>query len=84
MSGTIKPWPKEEHDVVECTWSGGHSGTLYTKEIYRWDGDEFRFVAAVRQECVQAGEKMIYVRVRSELRDGRPVVTEVTRFERDE
>ncbi|MEM9478162.1 MAG: hypothetical protein AAGA58_00725 [Verrucomicrobiota bacterium] len=81
LSRVINPWPNEREKTVECIWPGGHSGMLFTKDVYRWMDGKFRLAATVRQESVTVNGRgeFIYVRVRAEMVNGKPQVTEVKR-----
>jgi hypothetical protein len=80
LSFSVNPLPNPELKEVHCVHPGGHSGMLFSMEVYRWDSlTQVRLHAYVRQDEVTFGEDghRHYVRATTEMKDGKPVRTDM-------
>jgi len=84
LSGTINPMPHPESKEVHCIFPGGHGGYIYNKEIYGWENGKAEFRATVRQSPMTIEGKLLYVRVKAELMDGKPVIRSIELVEFEE
>lgn len=77
LSGVINPKPDPESQTIRCLWPGGHSGMLYSADIYRWSAGKAEWFQTQKQTDLLIDGKLIYVRVTSEVRDSKAVITSV-------
>jgi hypothetical protein len=77
LSQLYNPIPNEKSKEIECIWPAGHSGMIYTKEIYVWDGEKVKLSRTQKQENVRIGKKWEYIRVSASIFEGKPRVEKI-------
>ena len=77
LSGKVFPRPDKKAQEVRCIFYGGHSGALYSGEVYRWNGSEFEFSHFERQEYLKVNGTSGYVRVKVVMDGETPVISSI-------
>jgi len=77
LSKLYNPVPKKDEKEIECFWPGGHSGLIYTAEVYEWKEDHLRFKHLVSQFPNSHKEVTLYVRLTTTVVDSKPRVDKV-------
>lgn len=77
LSELYNPLPNKDKKEIECFWSGGHSGLIYSMEVYEWKGADLVIKHVVRQTDIKVGESLHYIRVTSSVVDGKPRINDI-------
>jgi hypothetical protein len=76
LSHLANPQPDVASKEVRCIYPGGHSGALFGREDYKWEGDHLVYVRSVAQTRLDLKDgKIHYIRITFTLgEDGKPTM----------
>ena len=77
LSGLFNPSPDSKLKEIHCIAPGGHSGGIFYREDYAWKDDALTFLRTVQQTDKQVDGNLVYVRVTSVIRNGKPFVDDI-------
>ena len=78
LSHLANPQPDAASKEIRCIYPGGHSGALFGREDYKWEGNRLVYVRSVAQTTLDLKDgKTHYVRLTFTLEDGKPIMQSV-------
>ncbi|MDZ4287080.1 MAG: hypothetical protein U0984_03935 [Prosthecobacter sp.] len=78
LSELINPQFIAATKEIHCIWPGGHSGKIFYREDYQWQGKRLAFLRVIRQDSVNYGDGSVrYVRVTTTLENGKPSIQSI-------
>lgn len=84
LSRLYNPSPDPETKEIHCRWPGGHSGAIFSDEVYQWKGNNLVYLRSVGQSNYTVDGKMVYIRVTYSLEDGKPKLEKLEIFKPEE
>ena len=84
LSHLYNPSPDPKTKEIHCRWPGGHSGAIFSEEIYRWKDNRLEYIRSVGQSNYSIDGKTFYIRTTLSLVDGRPSLQDLQIFKPEE
>lgn len=80
LSHLYNPSPDPKNKEIHCRWPGGHSGAIFSDEIYRWKDGSLEYLRSVGQRNYTIDGKIFYIRTTLCLQDGWPSLQDLQIF----
>lgn len=84
LSRLCNPSPDPKAKEIHCRWPGGHSGAIFSEEIYRWKDNRLEYIRSVGQSNYSIDGKIFYIRTTLSLVDDRPSLQDLQIFKPEE
>jgi hypothetical protein len=78
LSALFNPQFDADTKEIRCIWPGGHSGKIFYREDYKWQGSRLALLRVIKQTDVEFGPgDFRYVRVTTTLKEGKPSIDSI-------
>ena len=75
LSALFNPQFDADIKEIHCIWPGGHSGKIFYREDYKWQGSRLALLRVIKQTDVEFGPgDFRFVRVTTTLKEGKPSI----------